>query len=201
MAVLNGKRTLQEHYGYFNDVLNKYMKDAFHPKEVLVFVSFQPAQLTLDATTVAEHTGAMFSDYKYIEVLEQTFNTSNRYNAGGYTDGFHSHIIMREADYKCIEGRLTKYNIVAKRIYDSESLRRYLSKQAGANDLRLLPTLHLPALKCLTNDSLTDNVKLVNKMTVSKRVSRITLIEFRSETRYTVSTNKILAFHQYIDDT
>ena len=146
-SISERKQSNSEFNGSFNDTLNVLVKSTFDPSDVLLFITYQPDELILDPNIVKEHTSRLLQGVRYVEVIEQTFKNSNRYNNGGYVDGYHSHILMREADYDAIKSQLNGYDIVKKRVYDREGLiNRYLSKQAGLTNNRLLPTRHFPKL-------------------------------------------------------
>lgn len=110
----------------------------------MVFVTYQPDTLTLTFDEVAEHTREMYGKFKYIEVIEQTFKVSKRYNTAGYIDGYHSHIIMLKSDYLLVSDKYNSLDIKAKRVYYMDGLIEYLSKQAGVNPNQPLPMRNIP---------------------------------------------------------
>ncbi len=135
----------QEFREYFTDILNSYVRTTFDKDEVLIFVTYTPYELTLNHKEVSDKTAELFKGCKYVEVLEQNFKTSKRYNYSEYIDGFHSHLIMRASDFKLVQSKLKSYNIVGKVIYDFDNLINvYLRKQAGATRNRLFPIKHIP---------------------------------------------------------
>lgn len=136
--------TPKEYYNYFNDCLTSLISRTFSNDKALVFLSYQPTEHTLDPAHVMEDTNVLFHQNRYIEVIERTFKTSRLYNDGGYTDGFHSHIIMTEAEYNIIKDQISDLDIVAKLVYNLNGLINYLSKQAGTTYHRLLPKRNIP---------------------------------------------------------
>jgi|GEM_PF-5051272 hypothetical protein len=149
MPVFNVKKqTPKEFNDSFKDVLSSLIRKTFDPKDQLLFVTYQPDILTLDPSQVRQDTSQMLARIRYVEVIEQTFKTSNKYNNSGYIDGYHSHLLIREADYNKVKDRFQGLDVVVKVVYDLAGLAtRYLSKQAGVCHDRIPPTNHIPMVK------------------------------------------------------
>src|ERR1700756_499190 len=160
MPILSvGKQTDSEYHEYFKDILRCTIKKVFNKNDRMLFVTYQPIELTLDSKEVAEQTNRMLNEFKYIEVLEQTYSVRRIYNDSGYIDGYHSHILIKESDFDTVKSKLQGFDIVEKVVYDIERLtERYLSKQAGMSYIRILPTCNIPITKPLPNDTITVSV-------------------------------------------
>lgn len=134
------QQTDTEFYTYFQDVLASQIKKTCKSTD-LVFLTLQPQQLYLNSKTLSEHTATLFNKMNYVEVREQNFKVSKRYDVSDYIDGWHSHLILEETDYEKRKGALVGYDIKVKPIYDLPRLIMYLAKQAVRN--RLLPVSSL----------------------------------------------------------
>ncbi len=141
------KLSTKEYKGYFTDYLEYLVRNTFDVKDRLMFVTYQPTELTLLDAEVIEHTKYLFGDLNYVEVLEQTFVSSGLLKSGHLADGYHSHLLIRESDYLLIKNKIDSLglNIIAKFTYNLEGLiSDYLIKQAGTTHLRKLPIKNMP---------------------------------------------------------
>ena len=196
------KQTPIEFREYYKDVLGSSINDIFNTKkDKLVFITYQPKKQTLDHLRVAEHTYKLFNQIKYVEVIEQTFKTSNRYNDGAYIDSYHSHIIAKESDYYNIIGQSKVEGIVIKPVYHLEDLKEYLAKQAGQTNNRILPTKNIPAIIPLPTD--TETVKVFQQV-FKRLLPPIEIIIKMLHYTYIdciIRANKIKRLLMYINDT
>lgn len=202
------KLSNSEYRYYFNDILNYLVRKTFEPNERLMFVTYQPKELTLDFKIVAEHTHNLFGVFNYVEVLEQTYLTNNLLKSGHLIDGFHSHILMRESDYIDIKDDLKSLgvNVVGKFTYDLAGLTDgYLLKQAGVTYNRVLPTQNTPTIiKQELEQEQISKVKptktlilFLDRWIIFKQLV-YNLIESKKKL---IEALKITRWHRYIDDT
>lgn len=179
--------TIDEYRGYFEDILGSQVRKGFGEDKMLVHVVYQPPKLELNHEQVSTDTYLLFKDYKYVEVLEQTYKQSRTYNYAGYINGYHSHIIMREADFKLIREELSDLNIKDILVYTLDGLMCYLQKQVGFTYTRLLPTLNLPnkITEVISNEmkekpSTAEPIKAIpNKVTKKLTASELIMAAFR----------------------
>ncbi len=185
--------------GYFKDWLNSLVRKTFSGETDLYFITYQPHELTLLSNEVKAHTKALFGNVKYVEVIEQTFIENKVYNTGNYIDGYHSHLIVKESDYKKIAHTLTEFDIKAKWVYDLTGLKEYLSKQAGGTRNRILPTRNVPppTIEIIVTNVKQATYKVINIVVVTVRFIPSSI--FVAERLLPV--NKINRKHMFIDDT
>lgn len=146
MIGINGKRlTPFEFRWLYSDILKCNIKETFNPGEFLLFVTYQPSTTTFDPKEVSKFTFEKLCGFRYIEVLEQNFETSRMKNNGKYSDGFHSHILISESDFDTIKNDLKGFNIKEKTVYNIDGLtERYLIKQKGITPYGEKPFKHIP---------------------------------------------------------
>jgi hypothetical protein len=146
MIGINGKKlTPSEFRGVYLDVLKSDIKEAFNTGELLLFVTYQPLTTTFDPKEVSDFTFERLSGFNYIEVLEQNFETSRMKNNGKYSDGYHSHILLKESDFDTVKNDLKGFNIKEKTVYDLDRLtEKYLIKQKGITPYRERPFKNIP---------------------------------------------------------
>jgi hypothetical protein len=204
--VLSGgvrKQTEQEYYGYSKDVLGSLIRSTFNMTDELVFITYQPAKQQLDHKQVTEQTYQLFGQIKYVEVIEQTFKVSKIYNSGAYIDSYHSHLIAKASDYNAIKNKLDGLGIVTKFVYDIEGLKQYLTKQAGNNYNRILPTQNIPiAVKETISETITSAVKELIRIIVFRTKLFFQLYKAQSNLfKRFITINKIERMLMYVDDT
>jgi hypothetical protein len=203
-------QTAREYNGRFSDLLNSYVNRVFKPDDVLLFVTYQPNDLTFDPNEVSKVTKHYFGDYAYVEVLEQTFKTSNRYNYSNYIDGYHSHFFIKLCDYKLVENQLKYLDIKPKIVYDRIGLiERYLIKQKGLTGDRDEPIINNPIVK----EQSLEKENLIDESGSSKQVF---FVSFNAPIRFVrykyrqfryhalnrfIIKNKLYWFTMYINDT
>lgn len=170
-----------------------------------MFVTYTPCELTLNYKEVSDKTAELFNQFKYIEVLEQNFQTNKVYNYSEYIDGFHSHILIRESDYKLIKSKLKNYDIVAKLAYDLNNLINvYLRKQAGATNNRLLPTKHAPLPEIEPTSSLSEktSIEAISERFIPLVVDVIWIVSHVLRTHKNKDRiNKIRRNNMFVNDT
>ena len=203
----NGKPlTDSEYHGVYQDTFDVLVKNTFVTNDILVFLTYQPEVLTLDSNQVTGHTHQLLCQFPYLEVLEQNFKYNNLYNYGEYIDGFHSHIIIRECDYKRLsKQQLSGLDIVAKVVWDLDRLiNKYLSKQAGQTRSRLLPTSHIPRVSF---ETISEKINHVTKIKTSKVLVTKVIQVFQNVLINQIlpkcfkRKNKIDWIHMFVDDT
>ncbi len=113
---------------YFKDVLRCDIKRYLRTED-LYFVTFQPNGLILNLDEIKSQTKLLFGSANYVEIIEQTFKVSNRYNTANYIDGWHSHLIMSKKEFSLMKESLKGFDIVGKDVYDLNGLVNYLTKQ------------------------------------------------------------------------
>ncbi|HRG57492.1 MAG TPA: hypothetical protein PK323_00960 [Bacteroidia bacterium] len=171
-------QTAREYNGHFSDLLNSFINRVFKPDDVLLFVTYQPNNLTFDPNEVSKVTKHFFGDYAYVEVLEQTFKKSNRYNYSNYIDGYHSHFFIKQSDYKLVENQLKDLDIQAKIVYDRFGLtERYLIKQKGLTGDRDEPIINIPIVK----EQATEKGNIIKESGISKKVF---IVSFNAPIRF-----------------
>jgi hypothetical protein len=195
----------QEFREYFTDVFNSHVRTTFDKDDVLMFITYTPCELTLNHKEVSDKTAELFNGFKYIEVLEQNFKTNKVYNYSEYIDGFHSHILIRESDYKLIKSKLKNYDILAKLVYDLNNLINvYLRKQAGATNNRLLPTKHipLPESEPISNRSEKTSIEAIPERFILLVVDVIRIVSYVLRTqKNNERINKIRRNNMFVNDT
>ncbi len=204
------EQTPSEFNEHFKDVLECYVKKLFKPKDILLFVTYQPHSLEFDPNAVLDVTKHFFGSYPFVEVLEQTFKTSNRYNYSNYIDGYHSHLIIKESDYDLVKDQLKDLDIVTKVIYDLEGLiKRYLSKQAGIFNDRKDPIINNPDIceqSVLKTELLINDIQNIEPITI-QIIALIRFVEYCfkpdcENALYLFKTmNKLWWLNVFIDDT
>ncbi len=189
----------------FNDWLNYYVRKTFKPNERLMFVTYQPKELVLDFKKVADYTHSLFKSYRYIEVLEQTYLIKNLNKNGHLIDGYHSHILISESDYKDVKEKIKnlKIDVVAKFTYDLSGLTEgYLLKQAGQTINRILPTQNIPIpVPQLITETITVTAIKIIKLKFKPVINYVIEIFQNALIKRAVTTNKIKVALRFIDDT
>jgi len=151
---------LEKYRKVFGDYLEYYVRNTFNSdKRGLLFVTYQPKGIRLNPMDVIEKTKELFGRFAYVEVIEQTYKISNLHKVAGFINGYHSHILIKESDYKTIEDQLKGLDIKAVRIWGLDGIYNYLSKQAGLVHTRILPIQNLPALINESDNVATENIQ------------------------------------------
>jgi hypothetical protein len=141
------KLTEQEYNWYFSDYLNSLVRKTFCKEDgLLFFVRYQPDYREYDHKIIQETTKELFGRFKYVEVIEQTFERRVLFGDGDYVNAFHSHVIMKESDYITIEDELIEsgIDVEPKPVWGLQKLTGYLRKQAGMRPHRILPIQNIP---------------------------------------------------------
>lgn len=202
------KLSAKEYKGYFTDYLEYLVRNTFDIIDRLMFVTYQPTELTLSDTDVVEHTKYLFGDLPYVEVLEQTFVSSGLLKCGHLIDGYHSHLLIRESDYLAIKNKIDSLglNIVAKFTYNLDGLiSDYLIKQAGTTHLRKLPIQNIPIKKSEPialpeTVTVTIGIRIKTQVQIVLRVFRKVSVSLNVSYRFK-NINKIYWMHMFVDDT
>ena len=198
------KLSNSEYRYYFNDILNYLVRKTFEPNERLMFVTYQPKELTLDFKIVAEHTYNLFGAFNYVEVLEQTYLAKNILKMGHLINGYHSHILIRESDYLIVEPKLKglKLNIVSKFTYNLSGLTDgYLLKQAGVTYNRVLPTQNIPTIIEQEQISKVKPAKTLILFLDRWAIFKQLVYKLIEGEKKPIEALKITRWHRYINDT
>jgi hypothetical protein len=197
------KQTPYEYYNYFKEYLWSLLKRTFNINDVLVFVTYQPRQITYLPNEVREQTKQLFGAFPYVEVIEQTYEKKKTKRYGKFVGSYHSHILIRKSDYETIEHQLRHLDIVAEKVYNFDRLKEwYLVKQAGQTPDRILPTQNIPIpLPQLIEETTTVQVIKKTVLKLKQVVNLVIKILHYAQISSEIRINKIKVALMYVNDT